>query len=142
MIQPEDKAFIFSFVFSARIRSRFHQQALPLETPTDIVANRLRLHIVTRNNMRNNSKQYGINSENNAVQSLQERNTINGQCNTVRYHNICDLICVFSSVEFKHALQTKKQLEHEGLMYAIARLIETQGSVGKQNECYPNDVTA
>ena len=78
MIQPEDKAFIFSFVFSARIRSRFHQQALPLETPTDIVANRLRLHIVTRNNTRNNSKQYGINSEHNAVQSLQERNTING----------------------------------------------------------------
>ncbi|KAF6022313.1 dsh-2 [Bugula neritina] len=35
---------------AARYRSKFHQQAMPLETPTDIVANRLRLHLIDQSN--------------------------------------------------------------------------------------------
>lgn len=37
---------------TARNKYRFQQQAMPLETPTDIVANRLKLHVVARNNSR------------------------------------------------------------------------------------------
>ena len=44
--------------------------------------------------------------------------------------------------EFKHVLNTKKLLQDEGPMCAIARLIEAQGPVGMQNECYLILITA